>query len=248
MQEEPAYRPGRAAYRRAKHRRASWKATAKTHEWALNRGKEVCVKTYVVGSIGMVVNSAKEGCRAILTDHLCNEMTATRMLIDERRNVVDETSDDDQRTLQRLFLDCAQTINNALPDQEHQETLTAIPADNRQVVAVGSPVQSFLLLAKALELHGKLALGNLVLGENLQMAGETELGADPDEPLRRVVLVPLDRVTVVHRELVVEVVVTLANGDECRDHMVARCVLVIEGGLTEPVRERVDAKGGLEPR
>ena len=94
-------------------------------------------------------------------------------------------------------------------------------------------------------MHGKLALRNLVLGEDLQVTGETQLGADPDEPLGGVVLVPPDSVTVVHRELVVEVVVTLADSDQGCDHMVLRGVLVIEGRFSEPVRKGVDAESGL---
>ena len=77
------------------------------------------------------------------------------------------------------------------------------------------------------------------------MASETELLHDPDEPLSRVILVPLDGVTVVHGELVVEVVVTLADGAERGDHVVARGVLVVEGGLTKPVGKGVDAEGRL---
>ena len=74
------------------------------------------------------------------------------------------------------------------------------------------------------------------------MGCQTELGCDPDEPLGRVVLVPLDRVAEVHRELVVEVVVALADRRERGDEVVARGVLVVERRLAEPVRERVDAE------
>jgi hypothetical protein len=42
-----------------------------------------------------------------------------------------------------------------------------------------------------------------------------------------------------------EVVVTLADGDERGDPVVLRGVLVVEGSLTEPVGERVDAEGRL---
>ena len=45
----------------------------------------------------------------------------------------------------------------------------------------------------------------------LEVRCEAELAAHPDEPFGRVVLVPLDGVAEVHRELVVEIVVTLAN-------------------------------------
>jgi hypothetical protein len=43
----------------------------------------------------------------------------------------------------------------------------------------------------------------------------------PDEPLGRVVLVPFDSVSVVHRELVVEIVVALPDGNEGGDDMIA---------------------------
>ena len=77
------------------------------------------------------------------------------------------------------------------------------------------------------------------------MAGETEPSADGDEPLGGVVLVPSDGVTVVHGELVVEVVVAFADGGESGDEVVTRGVLVVEGRLAEPVGERVDAEGRL---
>ena len=45
----------------------------------------------------------------------------------------------------------------------------------------------------------------------LEVTGEPNLLARPDEPLSRVILVPSDRIPVVHRELVVEVVVTFTD-------------------------------------
>lgn len=45
------------------------------------------------------------------------------------------------------------------------------------------------------------------------MRSKSKLFANPNEPLSGVVLVPLNRVPVVHGELVVEVVVALPNGD-----------------------------------
>jgi hypothetical protein len=53
----------------------------------------------------------------------------------------------------------------------------------------------------------------------------------------------LDSVTVILRELVMEVVVTFSDRDESGEPVVLRGVLVIEGGLSEPVGERVDAEG-----
>lgn len=89
------------------------------------------------------------------------------------------------------------------------------------------------------------ALLDLVLLELLQVVREAELLPRPDHPLCGVVLVPLDGVTVIRGELVVEVVVTLSERDKSRDDMIARRVSVVEGLVTEPVGQGVDAEGGL---
>lgn len=47
----------------------------------------------------------------------------------------------------------------------------------------------------------------------LEVRSKSKLLADPDEPLSGVILVPPDRVSVVHGELMVEVVITLPDGD-----------------------------------
>ena len=80
---------------------------------------------------------------------------------------------------------------------------------------------------------------------HLEVAGKSNLLASPDEPLGGVILVPLDSVAIVHGELVMEVVVAFSNGDESSGEMIAGCVLVIEGSLSEPVSERVNTEGGL---
>lgn len=56
---------------------------------------------------------------------------------------------------------------------------------------------------------------------------------------------PFDSISVVHRELVMEIVITLSNGDEGSDYMISGRMLVIERCLAKPVSERVDTKGGL---
>ena len=90
------------------------------------------------------------------------------------------------------------------------------------------------------------------------MRCEAELAAHPDEPFRGVVLVPLDSVAEVHRELVMEVMVAFTNGNELRsismrptsspqatyssDEVILRRMLIVERRLADPVRERVDAE------
>jgi len=80
------------------------------------------------------------------------------------------------------------------------------------------------------------------------MRSNTTLLTDPDKPLGRIILVPLDRIPVVHRELVVEVVVALTDSDKRSEHMVTRRMLVIERCFSEPVGERINAKGRLQAR
>ena len=80
------------------------------------------------------------------------------------------------------------------------------------------------------------------------MTRQPDLLAHIYEPLGRVVLEPLDRVAVVRREFVVEVVVALADGDERGEEVIARRVLVVEGLLPQPMRQRVDAERRLETR
>lgn len=83
---------------------------------------------------------------------------------------------------------------------------------------------------------------------HLQMACKSDLLANPDEPLRRVILIPFDSISVVHGELVVEIVVAFTNGDEGGDNVVARGVLVIEGSLSEPMSEGINTERRLKNR
>lgn len=78
------------------------------------------------------------------------------------------------------------------------------------------------------------------------MACETQPGHGSDEPLGRIILVPLDGIAVVHGELVVEVVVAFTNGNERSDEVVAGSVLVIKGSLSKPVGQRVDTESRLQ--
>lgn len=79
------------------------------------------------------------------------------------------------------------------------------------------------------------------------MASKTQGLHRPDEPFGGVILIPLNGVAVVHRELMMEVVITFANGNESSGEMIAGCMLVIEGSLAKPVSQRVDAESRLHP-
>ena len=62
-------------------------------------------RTHVVGGIRMVVNTTEEGHSGIFADVLAEQVATTGMLVKERRHVMDEASNDEERTLLCLFLD-----------------------------------------------------------------------------------------------------------------------------------------------
>ena len=79
----------------------------------------------------------------------------------------------------------------------------------------------------------------------LQMRGKTQPTTDSDEPFCRVVLVPPDGVPKIRGELMVKVVITLAQCDHCSDDMITGSVLVVKRCIAEPVRQRVNAECGV---
>jgi hypothetical protein len=123
--------------------------------------------------------------------------------------------------------------------------LTALPADNREVVRAGRPIKTHRLLVEPLQFHCELTLFDFILREDLKVGSKAEELHGCDEPLGGVILIPLDGIAVIHWELVMEIMVTLSEGDECGEHVIARSVLVVEGSLTKPVSERVDTEGRL---
>lgn len=50
--------------------------------------------TNIVCSVRVVINTAKEGSRGVLANHLYQEMTTARVIIHERREVVYEARDE----------------------------------------------------------------------------------------------------------------------------------------------------------
>jgi hypothetical protein len=187
-----------------------------------------------VCSIRVVVNAAEE-CGGRVSADMPNEQVATTgVLVEEIGNVMDETGNNNKRTLNGLLLDYDK-ISKRQFLKVAVNKLTALPADDGQILARRCPVKVVLGLAKFLKLHRQLALLHFVLRENLQVTGESEDGANPDKPLRGIVLVPLDCVAIVHRELMMEVMVSLADSNQSSDEMVPGCVLVIERTLTKPV-------------
>lgn len=149
--------------------------------------------------MAMIINTAKERRARVAPDELADKVLAARVLFEELGDVVDEARDEDERPVLRLLLE-------------------GLPSDDGEVVRGGWPLEVVLRAAEALELHGELTLADFVIGEDLEMRSEADAAVGPDEPLSGVVLPPLDSVAVVHRELVVEVVVTgrMLARDSCK--------------------------------
>lgn len=122
---------------------------------------------------------------------------------------------------------------------------TTLPVDDGQVVRVHRPFKGILFGLELLQLHRQPALVDLSLREDAEMAREPKPTANRDEPFGRVPLVPFHSVPVVHRELVMKVMVTLAEGHKRRNQMVSRRVLIIKCAFPQPMSQGVDGKGGL---
>lgn len=86
---------------------------------------------------------------------------------------------------------------------------------------------------------------DLILAELFEIVGETELLPDPDGPFCWIVLPPFDRVAVVGWKLVVEVMVSLAEGYEGGYDVVSWGIAIIEGLFADPMGKGIHTKGGL---
>ena len=62
-------------------------------------------RTHIVRSVRMVIDTTEERGRRIFANHLDQEVRTARVLLDEIRHIMDESGDEDQRSLQRLLLD-----------------------------------------------------------------------------------------------------------------------------------------------
>ena len=75
------------------------------------------------------------------------------------------------------------------------------------------------------------------------MRGKTKPTTNSDEPFGRVILVPPDSVPKIRGELMVEVVIALAQCNYCSDGVITGSVLVVKRRIAEPVRQGVYAEG-----
>jgi hypothetical protein len=181
----------------------------------------------VVGSVGVEVNTTVEDGSGILSDGGVDEGLATRVVLDKIGNIMDNTSNSNE-ALSSLGL------GNEV-----------IPVNDGELFKRNAPVEGSTLLVELLLELLNTALLNLFGTELLQLICKTKLLPEPDAPLGRVVLPPLNSVAVIRRKLVVEVVVTLTEGDKSGDDVITGRVAIIERLVAEPVGKRVDTEGSL---
>jgi len=174
--------------------------------------------------IRVIVDTTKEGGSGIGTNSSLDEVSSSGVFLSKGAAVMDEAVDDHQWSVLGLLL-------------------KVLPRHDREIIVRHGPLEVLGRLGNLLELHRVLALLDLVRRERLEVRGEAKVRHGKDEPLGRVVLVPLDGVPVVLGELVVEVVVTFTDRDEGSHKVITRRVLVVKGSVTEPMSERVDAEG-----
>ncbi len=175
----------------------------------------------------MHVNPTIEHGGGIFANTGVDHSLSSWMVLDELSDIVDNTCDGD-KTTSVLGL-----------------VLEVIPFHDWERFERNTPVKLRTLLIEFLLQLLNTALLDFVALELFQVERKAKLLPHPDRPFRRVVLPKFDGVTVVGGELMMEVVVALTESDESGDHMVTRRVAVVEWLITEPVSQRVDAKGGL---
>lgn len=168
----------------------------------------------IVRCVGMVVHPAVKHGSGILADTGVDHRFTARVVLDEIRDVMDDTGNGDETAAVLSLVD------------------VVVPFNDGELLERDAPVELRAALVDFLLQLLNTALFDLVGAELLEVVGETKLLPDPDCPFGRVVLVPFDGVAVVRGEFVVEVVVAFAEGDEGGDDVVAWGVAVIEGLVT----------------
>jgi len=181
----------------------------------------------VVRAIGVHINTAIKHSGSILSESAADESLATGVLFDEISHIVNNTGHGDETS---AILDLFNIV---------------VPLDDWELIKRNTPIKFGSLLVELLLELLDTAFFDLVGTELLQVISKAKLAPKPNAPLGRVVLVPLNGVTVVRGELVVEIMVALAESDQGGNNMVSGTVAVVERLVTEPVGKRVDAEGGL---
>lgn len=181
----------------------------------------------VVRGVAVHVHASVEHGGSVLANARADHCLSTRVMFDEFGNVVDYTSHGDQTAPVLGLVDIV------------------VPFHYWQLIKWYTPVELGTLLVEFLLLLLEPSFVDFILLELLQVIGQAELLPDPDGPLGGVVLMPLNGVAVVRWELVMEVVVSLAEGDNSSDDMVSWGVTVVKWLVAKPMGKRIDAESCL---
>ena len=181
----------------------------------------------IVSGIGVHVNAPVEHGRGILANAAADHSFASRVILDELRNIVDDTRDGDETTPILGLVDIV------------------IPFNDGELVQRDAPVEPRALLVEFFLLLLYSAFLDFVLLELFKVEGEAHLLPAPDAPFGWVILVPFNGIAIVGREFMVEVMVAFAKGDKSSDNMVTRAVTIVERLVTEPVRQGINTESGL---
>lgn len=139
-----------------------------------------------MGRVRVKINTSVEDSCSILADSRRDEGFSSRVVLDEVGHIVNNTSDGNKGLAILGFGD------------------KVIPSDDGELLKWRAPVEGSALLVELLLNLLDTAFLDFVLTELLQVIGEAEFLACPDEPLRGVILPPLDRVSVIGGKFVVE--------------------------------------------
>lgn len=134
----------------------------------------------VVSGVGVVVDTTVEDGGGVLADGGRDQSLASGVVIDEVGHVVDDTSNGNESLA--LVLGGVNKV---------------VPADDRELLERGTPVEDRTLLVDLLLHLLNASLFDFVGTELLEVVGETECLPDTNGPLGRVVLPPLNGVAVV---------------------------------------------------
>lgn len=100
--------------------------------------------------VRVIIHTAEESGRRVLAKVLSEKVSATGVLVQEIREVMDKASDGHERASLCLLLE-------------------AFPRYDGEIVVIRGPEEVVLLRAKFLQLHSKLALTNFIVRKGLRI-------------------------------------------------------------------------------
>jgi hypothetical protein len=181
----------------------------------------------VVSGVGVIVDSSIEHGRGIFAESRLDHCFSTRMIADEVSNVMNDPSNSNKSSAVLGLV------------------LVVVPFHDWKLLERNTPVEFRSFLVEFLLLLLNTALFDFVGLELFEIKSKAHLLPQPDGPFGGIILMPLDSIAVVGWELVVEVVVSLAESDQGSDDVIPRRVSVVKWLISKPVSKGIDAEGGL---